>query len=222
MKKYVLFDLDGTLSDPKVGITTCVQLALSHFGIHEENLDVLEPFIGPPLKESFMNFYGLSEEEAVKAIEVYRSRFSTIGMYENEMYPGVDHMLRRLCEAGYQLCVASSKPTVFVEQILEHFDIKKYFNHVVGSFLDGRRVEKEEVVEEALRLLGVTGETKSEAVMIGDRKFDVVGAKSHGVSSIAVSYGYGTTEELEAENPDYLVTSVTELEELLLLLHQSR
>lgn len=221
MKNYVLFDVDGTLTDNKVGITTCVQLALSHFGIHEENLDALEPFIGPPLKQSFMKFYGLSDSEAEKAIEVYRSRFSTIGLFENEMYPGVDQMLCSLRNAGYQICVASSKPTVFVEQILEHFDIKKYFHHVVGSFLDGRRVEKDEIVEEALRLLGVTEETKKEAVMIGDRKFDVEGAKRHGVDSIAVAYGYGTPEELAAAKPDYLVSSVRELEDLLLLLHHS-
>ena len=220
MIKYALFDLDGTLSDPKVGITTCVQLALNYFGIQEDNLDKLEPFIGPPLKESFKKFYGLSEEQAVKAMEVYRSRFSTIGLYENEMYPGIDRMLSRLREEGYRLSVASSKPTIFVERILEHFDIKQYFHYVVGSYLDGRRVEKDEVVEEALRLLGVTEETKSQAVMIGDRMFDVQGAKSHGITSIAVSYGYGPKEELLKANPDYIVDSVEELESLLLSLGQ--
>ncbi len=218
MTKYVLFDLDGTLTDPKLGITSCVQLALSHFGIQVDNLDELEPFIGPPLKDSFMNFYGLSDEQAVEAIEVYRSRFSTVGLFENDMYDGIDHLLSQLREKGYRLSVASSKPTVFVERILTHFNIKQYFHYVVGSFLDGRRTDKNEIIEEAFRLLGVTSECKQQAIMIGDRKFDVQGAKSHGIPSVAVSYGYGTREELEAANPDYIVDSVQELESLLLSL----
>ncbi len=218
MIKYALFDLDGTLTDPKIGITTCVQLALNYFGIEVENLDELQPFIGPPLKDSFMKFYGLSEEQAVKAMEVYRSRFAVKGLYENNMYNGIDKMLRRLRAEGYQLSVASSKPTIYVEQILEHFDIKKYFHHIVGSFLDGRRVDKEEVVEEALRLLGVSEDNKNQAVMIGDRRFDVEGAKSHGILSVAVSYGYGPKEELNEANPDYIVNTVEELETLLLSL----
>ena len=218
MTKYALFDLDGTLSDPKIGITTCVQLALNHFGIRVDNLDELEPFIGPPLKDSFMKFYGLSEEQAIKALEIYRSRFSTVGLYENTMYPGMDRMLRRLRAEGYQLSVASSKPTIYVERILEHFDLKKYFHHVVGSFLDGSRIEKDAIIDEAMRLLGVTDETKSQVVMIGDRMFDVQGAKSHGISSIAVSYGYGSKEELIEAAPDYIVDTVEELESLLLSL----
>ncbi len=218
MTKYALFDLDGTLSDPKIGITTCVQLALNHFGIRVDNLDELEPFIGPPLKDSFMKFYGLSEEQAIKALEIYRSRFSTVGLYENTMYPGMDRMLRRLRAEGYQLSVASSKPTIYVERILEHFDLKKYFHHVVGSFLDGSRIEKDAIIDEAMRLLGVTDETKSQVVMIGDRMFDVQGAKSHGIASIAVSYGYGSKEELIKAAPDYIVDTVEELESLLLSL----
>ena len=218
MKKYALFDLDGTLTDPKVGTTTCVKLALDYFGIQVENLKELESLIGPPLKGSFMEKYGLSDDQADKAMEIYRSRFSTVGLYENEMYKGIDSMLSHLREKGYQLSVASSKPTVFVERILEYFDIKKYFHHVVGSLLDGRRVDKEEVVEEALRLLGVTDESKKEAVMIGDRMFDVIGAKSHELTSIAVSYGYGSREELDNSNPDYIVDSVEELENLLISL----
>ncbi len=219
MIKYALFDLDGTLTDPKIGITTCVQLALNYFGIEVENLDELQPFIGPPLKDSFMNFYGLTEEQAIKAMEIYRSRFAVKGLYENNMYEGIDTMLSRLRDEGYQLSVASSKPTVYVEQILEHFGIKKYFHHVVGSFLDGTRVDKEEVVEEALRLLGVTENNKNQAVMIGDRRFDVEGAKRHGILSVAVSYGYGPKEELNEANPDYIINTVEDLETLLLSLN---
>lgn len=216
MTKYILFDLDGTLTDPKLGITSCVQLALSHFGIQVDNLDELEPFIGPPLKDSFMHFYGLSEEQAVEAIKVYRSRFSKLGLYENDMYVGIDHLLSKLREKGYRLSVASSKPTVYVERILEHFNIKQYFHYVVGSHLDGSRTDKNEIIEEAFRLLGVTTECKQQAIMVGDRKFDVEGAKSHGIPCIAVSYGYGSREELEAAEADYIVDSVQELESLLM------
>lgn len=144
MKKYFLFDLDGTLTDPKVGITTCVQYALHSFGIEEPDLDKLEPFIGPPLKESFMDFYGMDEERAQEAVEKYRERFSDKGLYENEIYPGMAQMLQLLSEKGFRLAVASSKPTVYVEKILEHFGIRQYFKVVVGSELDGSRTDKEE------------------------------------------------------------------------------
>jgi len=153
MKAYLLFDLDGTLTDPKLGITTCVQYALKSFGIEEPDLDKLEPFIGPPLKDSFMQFYGLDEKEAETAVDKYRERFQDIGLFENEIYPGIREMLRVLKKKGMHLAVASSKPTVFVERILEHFKIRKYFEVVVGSELDGRRVNKDEVVQEALSAL---------------------------------------------------------------------
>ena len=137
MKKYFLFDLDGTLTDPKVGITTCVQYALQSFGIQEPDLDKLEPFIGPPLKESFMEFYGMDGEQADEAVEKYRERFNDKGIYENEIYPGMARMLQILSGKGFRLAVASSKPTVYVERILEHFGIRQYFKAVVGSELDG-------------------------------------------------------------------------------------
>ena len=127
MKKYLLFDLDGTLTDPKLGITTCVQYALKSFGVEETDLDKLEPFIGPPLKDSFMQFYGMSEEQAETAVAKYRERFQDIGLFENEVYAGVPQMLHTLQSKGLFLAVASSKPTVYVERILEHFKIRKYF-----------------------------------------------------------------------------------------------
>ena len=128
MNQYLLFDLDGTLTDPKIGITTCVQYALKSFGIEEPDLDKLEPFIGPPLKDSFMEFYQMSEEEAEQAIAKYRERFREIGMFENEVYPGIHRMLRRLKQRGAKLAVASSKPEVFVKKILEHFRLIKYLD----------------------------------------------------------------------------------------------
>ena len=217
MKKfsYILFDLDGTLSDPKEGITKSFQYALKHFGIQVENLDELEPVIGPPLKSSFMNFYHLNEKDAIVAIEKYRERFGKIGLYENEIYPGIKELLEELVEKGYQIAIASSKPTEYVEQICEHFEIKQYFHHIIGSFMDGRRVEKEEVVEEAIIQFGNV--SKEEIIMVGDRKFDVTGAHDRGLKAIGVTYGYGGKEELTEAGADFLANSVGELRNLLLV-----
>ena len=216
MKEYLLFDLDGTLTDPKLGITTCVQYALHSFGIEEPDLDKLEPFIGPPLKDSFMQFYNMDEKQAEAAVDKYRERFQDIGLFENEIYAGIKEMLRTLKKKGMHLAVASSKPTVFVERILEHFKIRKYFEVVVGSELDGRRVNKEEVVQEALSQLFAGGLVERDKVyMIGDRKFDIEGARAQGVESIGVSYGYGSIEELKEAKADYIVRTVGELENLL-------
>lgn len=212
MKEYLLFDLDGTLTDPKVGITTCVQYALKAFGIEENNLDKLEPFIGPPLKDSFMQFYHMNSEQADAAVEKYRERFQDIGLFENEVYIGIPEMLKKLQKKGMHLAVASSKPTVYVERILEHFGIKQYFEVVVGSELDGRRVNKDEVVSEALHQLFGEGTIEHDKVyMIGDRKFDVEGARAQGVESVGVSYGYGSLEELQEAGADYIVESPGEL-----------
>lgn len=217
MKKYLLFDLDGTLTDPKVGICTCVQYALASFGIEEPDLDKLEPFIGPPLKDSFMEFYSMNEEQAEQAIEKYRERFRDKGIFENNIYRGIPAMLKELHAKGMVLAVASSKPTVFVERILEHFHIAKYFEVVVGSELDGTRSEKALVVQEALRRLfeGRPVE-KDQVYMIGDRKFDVEGAHAAGVESIGVTYGYGSMEEMKRAKSDYIVRSVEELNVFLL------
>lgn len=217
MKEYLLFDLDGTLTDPKVGITTCVQYALKSFGIEEPDLDKLEPFIGPPLKDSFMQFYLMRAEQAEEAVEKYRERFKDIGLFENEVYEGIPQMLRTLKNKGMHLAVASSKPTVYVERILEHFGMKEYFEVIVGSELDGRRVNKDEVVEEALhQLFGDAPIAYDKVYMIGDRKFDVEGARALNVESIGVSYGYGSMEELQEAGADYIVQSVSELNYILL------
>lgn len=217
MKEYLLFDLDGTLTDPKVGITTCVQYALKAFGIEESNLDKLEPFIGPPLKNSFMEFYDMTDEQAEAAVEKYRERFRDIGLFENEVYIGIPEMLKKLQKKGMHLAVASSKPTVYVERILEHFGMKQYFEVIVGSELDGRRVNKDEVVSEALRqLFGEKAVEHDKVYMIGDRKFDVEGARAQGVESVGVSYGYGSLVELQEAGADYIVESPGELSCFLL------
>lgn len=217
MKKYFLFDLDGTLTDPKEGITTCVQYALHSLGIEEPDLGRLESFIGPPLKDSFMEFYGMDEEQAQAAVKKYRERFNDKGLYENEIYPGIAPMLQMLSEKGFRLAVASSKPTVFVEKILEHFGIRQYFKVVVGSELDGSRTSKDQVVMEALRqLFGAKPILYHEVYMIGDRRFDVEGARAMKVESVGVTYGYGGMEELREAHADYIVESVEELREFLL------
>lgn len=217
MKKYLLFDLDGTLTDPKEGICTCVQYALASFGIEEPDLDKLEPFIGPPLKDSFMKYYQMDEAKAQEAVEKYRERFREKGIFENKLYAGIPEMLRALNSKGMFMAVASSKPTVFVRQILEHFEIAKYFKVVVGSELDGTRSRKEEVVSEALRqLFDQRPVEKNQVYMIGDRSFDVEGAHAMGIEAVGVTYGYGSMEELKEAKSDYIVRSVEELQKFLL------
>lgn len=225
--KYLLFDLDGTLTDPREGITTSVQYALKFFDIDEPDLTKLESFIGPPLKDSFMNFYGLDDTQAQKAIEKYREWFTPKGIYQNLLYQGIDVMLKALKENGKILAVASSKPTVFVEKVLHHFGIYDYFDVIVGSELNGGRGRKEEVVEEALRQLadmagqGIDITLKSaidqkQAVMIGDREFDIQGGKEHRLVTVGITFGFAKEGELEAAGADYVVNTVEELRRLLI------
>lgn len=217
MKQYLLFDLDGTLTDPKVGITTCVQYALADFGIDEPDLDKLEPFIGPPLKDSFMEFYQMTEEQADHAIEKYRERFRDTGIFENELYGGIHDLLRTMKAAGMHMAVVSSKPTVFVERILKHFKLDSYFEVVLGSELDGTRVKKAQVIVEVLRkFFGDKPIKNDEIFMIGDRKYDIEGARTFHIESIGVTYGYGSMEELKEARADYIVQSVAELKKLLM------
>ena len=157
--QYLLFDLDGTITDPKEGITKSAQYALEAFGIHEPDADKLTPFIGPPLIDSFQEFYHMPPEQAALAVKKYRERFEQVGWLENLLYDGMDSLLRGLQSAGCRLAVASSKPTVFVERILNHFGIADCFAVVVGSELSGARTKKEEVVQEALRISPPGGET---------------------------------------------------------------
>jgi len=217
MYQYILFDLDGTLSDSKPGICKCVERALNAFGIFVDSLDVLEPFIGPPLRDSFKEFYGFEDEDIEKAILIYRERYSTVGLFENDMYEGIDLLLKELKENGRHLAVASSKPKVFVERILEHFDILKYFDVVMGSNLDGTMESKLDVLNEALRLM-FDGKpvVKSECVMIGDRKFDIEASNQINVPNIGVTYGFGSKEELKTAGAEKIVDSVSELRNVLM------
>lgn len=220
MFDYILFDLDGTLTDPKLGITRSVQYALRALGIEEPSLDKLEPFIGPPLADSFREFYGLEEEQVVTAVAKYRERFTDQGIYENEIYPGTARMLASLRAGGKKLAIASSKPTPFVERILDHFEIRAYFDYIIGSNMDGTRGKKEAVVEEALRQMlpaGMTpAEKKAGVAMVGDRRFDIEGAREHGITSVGVSFGYAPEGELEQAGADHIVDTVEALAGLLM------
>lgn len=204
--KIFLFDLDGTLSDPKIGITKSVQYALEKLGIIETNLDKLESFIGPPLQVSFAEYYRLNEETALKAIDFYRERFKQKGMFENVLYPDIPPLLKSLKEQQYTLIVATSKPTVFSEQILHYFNIDQYFDLVVGSNLDGTRTSKAEIIQYILDKY--KDYRLDNFIMIGDRKHDIIGAKKVGIDSIGVTYGYGSFEELSKSNPTFIVDSV--------------
>ena len=214
MYQYILFDLDGTLTNSELGITTCVQHALKKFGIEVDDRSKLRPFIGPPLGESFQVYYGLSEEESEEAIKYYRERFSVKGLYENEVYEGVEKTLQTLKDSGKKLIIATSKPEKFTLVILEYFDLLKYFDFVAGATLDGSRGEKADVIRYALEMYGI--EDKSEVIMIGDRKFDILGAKENGLASMGVLYGFGDKEELTEAGADYIVETAEDIAKRLL------
>lgn len=211
----VLFDLDGTLTDPKQGITSCVQYALASIGIDEPDLDELEDFIGPPLKEHFMERYSLDEKTALECVRKYRERYNPIGVYENKKYDGIDEVLRTLKERGMKLAVASSKPAVLVNTVLEHFDLMKYFDVIAGSELDGTRTRKSDVIRYAFELLDGKGLSHDRPIMVGDRKHDVIGAREAGIPCMAVAYGYGSMEELSAEQPDFIAKNISEITDII-------
>ncbi len=206
MYKYVFFDLDGTITDPFEGITACVKYALEHFGIEAEQKDLLS-FIGPPLKDEFMRRFSMSEKDAEEAVVWYRKRYPNEGIFECKLYDGVREFLEKL-SGEHTLVLATSKPLVYAERILEHFDLKKYFTHLVGATFDGRLSEKTGILAEALR---ITGAPLEESVMIGDRLFDTEAGALNSIASIGVTYGYGTREE--HEKAVFIADSVFDLAE---------
>jgi phosphoglycolate phosphatase len=212
MYDVILFDLDGTLTDPALGIVRSIQYALAKFDLVEDDTDKLKLFIGPPLIDSFRKSYGFSEAEARQAVEYYREYFSTTGIYENFIYPGIPTLLERL-HSGRRLFVATSKPTVFARRIVEYFGIGHFFADVVGSNLDGTRCAKAEIIEHIMAALPRV--SKKKVVMVGDREYDVIGAHANNIASIAVTYGYGTADELEKALPGSMAQSVEQLGKLL-------
>ena len=211
--KYIFFDLDGTLTDSAEGITNCVAYALEKFGIQESDKDALRRFVGPPLVPAFMEFYGFNEENAKKAVEHYRERFASIGIFENSVYDGVRELLESLKEKGYTLVIATSKPETYAKRIAEHFDIAKYFTYIAGATFDGKIGTKTEVIEYAIKALNISN--RCDAVMIGDRYHDVEGAHNTGLDCIGVLYGYGSRDELAEHGAKLIAQTPMDIEKLL-------
>lgn len=214
--KYILMDLDGTITNPKIGITKSIQYALKHMNIHIEDLDSLCKHIGPPLREGFMEFYQFTQEEATVAIKKYREYFEVTGLYENEVYEGMEQLLSTLKQQGYKLIVATSKPEFFAKKILEHFQLDQYFDDICGATMDETRTKKEDVIRYALDKNNI--DINNPVVMVGDRMHDVEGAKKVGIKSIGVLYGFGDRKELQEAGADTIVPDIEELKEKLLTL----
>lgn len=204
----ILFDLDGTLTDPREGITRSIQFALAKLGIDEPDIAQLEHFIGPPLLQQFMLQYDFDEATAWQAVGFYRERFKVTGLYENRVFDGVPQLLEALAAQGRTLYIATSKPWVFAHEIARHFDFAKHFKVIYGSELDGTRTDKVELIK---HLLAEEALDLKQTLMIGDRKHDLIGGQRNGLDVAAVGYGFGSHEELTAENPTWHFATLADL-----------
>lgn len=212
--EYILFDLDGTLTDSGEGITKSVQYALKYFGISVDDLKELNKFIGPPLKDSFKMYYNFDDEKAELGMVKYRERYADKGIYENSLYDGIIELLDALKKNDKKVILATSKPEVYAKQILKHFKIDHYFNFAAGSDFEETRANKSEVIKYALKEAGISDLSK--VVMIGDREYDIIGAKENGIKAIGVLYGYGDVIELTQARADYIAKDTKELMNILL------
>lgn len=210
---YLLFDLDGTITNSETGITRCVEYALNYFGIQVSDLHDLLPFIGPPLLDSFKEFYHFTDEQAVIATEKYRERYKDKGIYENELYPGIEELLAQAGQQGKTVILATSKPEIFARRILDYFELSSYFSFVAGSGLDGSLHTKTDVINYILQSNKIAD--LSSVVMIGDRKHDIIGAKNVGIDSIGVLYGFGDYDELTQAGASHIVKDIAALRNLL-------
>jgi len=210
MKKYIFFDLDGTLTDSGPGIMNCAKLALSHYNLPIPTEAELRTFVGPPLHESFIRF-GVPEEEAENAIKIYRSRYIPIGKFENTPYPGIRELLEKLCNQGYDLFVATSKPEKMSVEILEHFDLANYFTLICGATMDTSRSSKADVIAYLLSQCSA----HDQVIMVGDTAFDVIGAAAHGIPTIGVSWGYGKETDMISAGALSIAHTMYELYDLL-------
>lgn len=209
MYEYILFDLDGTLTDPGEGITNSVAYALKKFNISVEDKTELYRFIGPPLIYSFMNFYGLNYENGLKAVEYYREYFSVTGIFENKLFDGIHKLLAEIKKSGKKIALATSKPEQYAVRILDHFDLTQYFDFVGAATMDETRSKKADVITYTLDNLGITD--KSKVVMIGDRHHDIDGANQNGLDSIGVLFGYGSHDELENAGATYIAETINDI-----------
>lgn len=214
MKKYLLFDLDGTVTDSMTGIINSVAYALEHMGIAEIDKSQLVKFVGPPLRDSFMEYYGFSQDQAEEGVRWYREYYSEKGIFENEVYDGMEHLLAACRKAGKQMILATSKPQNYAVRILDYFGLRQYFTDVQGSSMDKSKVTKADVIHCALAENHIID--LDEAVMIGDRKHDVLGARECGLKCVGVLFGYGGREELEQCGAQWIVETVEELGKFLL------
>lgn len=208
MYKNILFDLDGTLTDPKLGITNSIIYALNQLNLPAPKNDELVHFIGPPLSESFEQYYALTGEANQLAIHHYREYFSDKGLFENALYPGIIELLNTLQQRGHRLFVATSKPQIYAEQIVDHFEMTSYFEAVVGSELDGTRSAKGDIITHILHMYQLDA---SDCIMIGDRKHDLIGAALNQMDAVGVLFGYGSQQELAQCRPKAMIKTVTEL-----------
>lgn len=211
--KYIFFDLDGTLTDPQEGITNCVKYALEYYGIHETDYSKLMRFIGPPLVYSFREYYGFDEKRSLEAVDKYRERFSTVGLFENKVYDGIYDLLQKLVDSGHVLALATSKPKVFADRIMSKYRLRPYFKLICGSELDGTRNDKNEVIEYAIEKLECPRE---KVIMVGDRKQDIIGAKKCSVASCGVRFGYAEEGELEEAGADFIADNLEDLLKILM------
>lgn len=206
--EYILFDLDGTITDSQLGIKNSVAYALNHFGIKVDNMDSLNKYIGPPLRQSFMTFAGLSEENSHIGMTKYREYYGPKGIFENELYSGIVDLFEKLKKDNKKIVLSTSKPWIYAEIILEHFNIKKYFDFVAGSELNGVRTKKDDVIKYAIDKYNID---TNNAIMIGDRKHDILGAKANGIKTIGVLYGFGSKDELESAGADYIAENTEDI-----------
>ncbi len=209
MYHTILFDLDGTLTDPGIGITNSVAYALEKYGIVVEDRSQLYRFIGPPLRDSFIEYYGFSKEQAKEAVAYYRAYYEVKGIYENSLYDGVIELLQKLKDCGKRLLVATSKPEEFTVRILKHFQIYDFFSFIAAATMNGTREQKADIIAYALEQGNITD--KSATLMVGDRKYDIQGAKQNGLDALGVLFGYGSRKELETAGADILVEQVADI-----------
>lgn len=208
-KNYVLFDLDGTLTDSQEGIKNAIKYSLASFGITVKDDDQLRPWLGPPLVDSLMKYCDFDRDKAIEGTLKFREYYNCRGYSENKVYPGIEDLLRTLKQRGYQLMTATSKPEAAARRILQHFGLNHYFAYIGGAALDESRVRKADVIRYVLETNNIT--RLSEVMMIGDREHDVFGAKATGLEVIGVLYGYGDREELEQAGADYIVETVGDI-----------
>lgn len=211
---YILFDLDGTITDSGEGITKSVQYALKSFGITVDNLKDLNKFIGPPLKDSFKKYYNFNDEEAELGLKKYREYYADKGIYENKLYDGIIETLEALKKRGKEIVLATSKPEVYAKQILKYFNVDKYFSFAAGADFEETRVKKGEVIKYALEEAKISDLSK--VVMVGDREHDIIGAKENNIKSIGVLFGFGDVVELTQARADYIAKDTRELLSILL------